>query len=360
MSEATLLPSVERGLAWHVDGCPIPARVWKGNACANAIDDCIGCEHMLTAGDIGVMCDGFRALRRPRPAEEAAPRPPPEAFGHPEEDDPMRALGGWLDAQMSGSESHDSTDADGANSTAPEDDDGGAAMHTPASDGETEARARTPEPSGGEDTRYYYYIDRRPVPSVVFVCDHAYDCESIYPEASEEEVLALIGAPTLHAAQDECARNGLGSQRLLLYLHVSPEPPAQQLWKSIAELLPALFECSPAPQGGIRVRTPLLYPDGGVVDVFVLKDKRQRRVSDLGEALGWLCARSGSEGRSAEQAGMIEDMCQTHGVALHRGQFVRRLRAHDDLAEAVLRVAQAAARVSDLWFTLRPGRPTRE
>lgn len=119
LSEATLLPSVHRGLAWHVDGCPIPARVWKGNAYANVIDDCIGCEHMLAAEDFGVMCDGFRALRRPQPAAEAAPRPPPEAFEDPEEDDPMRALGRWLDAQMSGTESDDSTDADGANLTAP-------------------------------------------------------------------------------------------------------------------------------------------------------------------------------------------------------------------------------------------------
>ena len=33
----------------------------------------------------------------------------------------------------------------------------------------------------------------------------------------------------------------------------------------------SLFVCSPAPQEGVRVRTPLLYPDGGVVDVFVLE-----------------------------------------------------------------------------------------
>ena len=100
LAEATLLPSVSRGFAWHVDGCPIPARVWKGNAYANVIDDCIGCEHLLAPGDVGVICDGFRALRRPRPTADGVPRPPPEAFEHPEEDDPMRALDRWLDGQM--------------------------------------------------------------------------------------------------------------------------------------------------------------------------------------------------------------------------------------------------------------------
>ena len=121
LSEATLLPSVERGLAWHVDGCPIPARVWKGKPYANVIDDCVGCEHMLAAsGDVGVICDGFRALRRPRPTAERVPRPPPEAFEHPEEDDPMRAVGRWLDDQMRGAETESHADSGAASTTAVE------------------------------------------------------------------------------------------------------------------------------------------------------------------------------------------------------------------------------------------------
>ena len=121
LADATLLASVERGFAWHVDGCPIPARVWKGKPYANVIDDCIGCEHMLAAsGDVGVICDGFRALRRPRPTAEWVPRPPPEAFEHPEEDDPMRAVGRWLDDQMWSSKAEDYADSSAASTTAME------------------------------------------------------------------------------------------------------------------------------------------------------------------------------------------------------------------------------------------------
>ena len=106
LSEATLLPSVHRGFAWHVDGCPIPARTWKRKPYANVIDDCTGCDHMLTASvDVGVICDGFRALGKPRPPQAVVPRPPPEAFEHPEEEDPMRAVGRWLDEQFHVSES---------------------------------------------------------------------------------------------------------------------------------------------------------------------------------------------------------------------------------------------------------------
>ena len=121
LAEATLLPSVERGLAWHVDECPIPARVWKGKPYANVVDDCIGCEHMLAAsGDVGVICDGFRALRRPSPPAERVPRPPSEAFEHPEEHDPMRALGRWLDAQMWGAKTEDYVDSSAISTTATE------------------------------------------------------------------------------------------------------------------------------------------------------------------------------------------------------------------------------------------------
>ena len=56
---------------------------------------------MIALGsDIGVACDGFRALGKPRPPETVVPRPPPVAFEHPEEEDPMRAVGRWLDAVM--------------------------------------------------------------------------------------------------------------------------------------------------------------------------------------------------------------------------------------------------------------------
>ena len=97
-------------------------------------------------------------------------------------------------------------------------------MHTPAKGSEAETGAPTAEPRHGEDTRYLYYMDREPTSLIeVFVCDHAYDCESLYREASEEEVLALIGADALRAAQDECAWNGLGSKRLLVYVKPTDE-----------------------------------------------------------------------------------------------------------------------------------------
>ena len=128
---------------------------------------------------------------------------------------------------------------------------------------------------------------------------------------------------------------------------------ADELCVSLGKSLPTLFECTSAPRDGVRVRTPLMYPDGGMVDVFVVEQDGRCYVTDFGETLGWLRMQSASPRRSPKQTRMVEDTCQTLGVKLDRGQLMLRTNGADGLGEAVLRLAQAAVRVSDLWFTFR-------
>jgi hypothetical protein len=127
---------------------------------------------------------------------------------------------------------------------------------------------------------------------------------------------------------------------------------AEELCASLRFAGPPLFECSPAPRQGIRVRTPFLYPDGGVIDVFVLERDGYVEVTDFGEALGWLRMQSIRGQLSPKQKRLIEDVCLTLGVELFRGQLMRRVEG-SRVSEAVVQVAQAALRVADLWFTLR-------
>ncbi len=127
----------------------------------------------------------------------------------------------------------------------------------------------------------------------------------------------------------------------------------KEISASIAQKLPQLFECSPAPQEGTRVRTPLLYPDGRVVDVFIMNRGDEYLLTDFGEALGWLRMQSTSIRRSRKQNLLILDLCETLGIDLQGGQLTLRSPDNADLAEAVTRVAQAIVKVSDLWYTLR-------
>ena len=122
---------------------------------------------------------------------------------------------------------------------------------------------------------------------------------------------------------------------------------SDKLCATIGKTLPSRFECSPAPQEGVRVRTPLMYPDGGIVDVFVLKRGNGYIVTDFGDALGWLRMQSVNAQPSLQQNLMIKEICQTLGIELYSGQLVLRSGIDDTLEKAVLRVAQAVVRVSE-------------
>ena len=103
----------------------------------------------------------------------------------------------------------------------------------------------------------------------------------------------------------------------------------------------------------LRVRTPYLYPDGDAIDLYFREQDDVISVSDLGETTRWLHMQSTSLRRSPKQKALIEDICQTHGVEFYKGVLVARCPRGADLAATSLRVAQAALRVSDLWFTFR-------
>lgn len=115
--------------------------------------------------------------------------------------------------------------------------------------------------------------------------------------------------------------------------------------------LGALYSCATV-NGYQRIRTPFLYPDGDVIDVFV-DEKDPLTVSDLGETMRWLRMQSLSNKRSPKQDKMIQDICMTHGLEFYKGMLHARVLPGTNLAETVMRVAQGSLRVADIWFTMR-------
>jgi hypothetical protein len=122
--------------------------------------------------------------------------------------------------------------------------------------------------------------------------------------------------------------------------------------EEFANGLTALFVCE---QHGDyqRIRTPYLYPDGDIIDVFCKPQGDVTVVSDLGETARWLRMQSTSPKRSPKQRALIEDVCETHGIEFYKGTLTARCHASESLTAVAFRVAQAALRVSDLWFTFR-------
>jgi hypothetical protein len=57
--------------------------------------------------------------------------------------------------------------------------------------------------------------------------------------------------------------------------------------------------------------------------------------------------------KSSKQRQLINDNCLNLSVQLYRGMLMMRLKRSGDLAQAVMRLSQAALRVSDLWYIFR-------
>lgn len=120
----------------------------------------------------------------------------------------------------------------------------------------------------------------------------------------------------------------------------------------LGQNLGALFSCSQV-NGFTRIRTPFLYPDGDIIDLFIQEQNGALTVTDLGETLRWLRAQSLSPRRSPKQTKLIEDVCLNHGLEFYRGMLLARVKPGDNLAAVTMRAAQGALRVADIWFTLR-------
>lgn len=116
--------------------------------------------------------------------------------------------------------------------------------------------------------------------------------------------------------------------------------------------LGSLFICSQV-NGYTRVRTPFLYPDGDVIDLFLKEQSGVMTVSDLGETLRWLRAQRISSRRSPKQQKLIEDVCLNHSLEFYRGMLMARVKPGDKLGAIIMRAAQGALRVADIWFTMR-------
>jgi hypothetical protein len=124
--------------------------------------------------------------------------------------------------------------------------------------------------------------------------------------------------------------------------------PCERLLQGIGEL----YVCSPV-NHYVRIRTPYLYPDGDVIDLYLVTNGEHATLTDYGETLRWLKSQTPSQKRTVKQNQLIEDICLNHGVEFYSGMLMLRVGQQDNMANVVSRLAQAIVRVSDLYFTFR-------
>ena len=104
----------------------------------------------------------------------------------------------------------------------------------------------------------------------------------------------------------------------------------------------------------LRIVTPFALPDGDLLVVFVLRHSDPPLLGDLGETLRWLRSHTSAARRSEGLQQRIIEICTGLGVELERGELRTRTRPDEPLALALVRLAQACLRVSELWRSFRP------
>lgn len=121
---------------------------------------------------------------------------------------------------------------------------------------------------------------------------------------------------------------------------------------AITDGLGDLYTCAPVGDY-TRIRTPFLYPDGDVIDIFVRQQNGRTVFTDLGETLRWLRMHSISDKRSPKQNRFLDDLRLDYGVELFKGVLRLESKSSSDFAKDLARISQAALRASDLWLTFR-------
>jgi len=139
------------------------------------------------------------------------------------------------------------------------------------------------------------------------------------------------------------------------------QTPAQHVPSDISRGAPDLHAGLAAPlfhaeDSGPRLRivTPFALPDGDLLVLFVLRHSDPPLLGDLGETLRWLRSHTSAARRSEGLQQRILEICTGLGVALERGELRTHTRPNEPLALALVRLAQACLRISELWRSFRP------
>jgi hypothetical protein len=120
----------------------------------------------------------------------------------------------------------------------------------------------------------------------------------------------------------------------------------------ISDTIGQLFDCTEV-NDAVRIRTPFLYPDGDIIDIFYKTQADRQILTDFGETLRWLEMQTYSQYLSKRQEVALRDICLTHSIENYEGMLIVRVDKDESLSEAITRLGQAIVRVSDLWFLSR-------
>lgn len=121
---------------------------------------------------------------------------------------------------------------------------------------------------------------------------------------------------------------------------------------------PIVTECDLVKSGALRLQTVFQYPDGSSVDVFLAPVDdlvHQYKITDYGQTATYLLDMPMDPWGTSKRKKIISEICRRLNVGVGDGEFYVMLRDKDvhGASGAIVRLAQACIRVSDLAMTKR-------
>lgn len=109
------------------------------------------------------------------------------------------------------------------------------------------------------------------------------------------------------------------------------------------------FTCSTFNKDFWLVKTPYLYPDNDVIDIFIKEKEEGLLLTDLGETIGWLLNRSISDSLNDQ---FIADTLAIYNVQRYRGLLIKRVddsQPLDTLFTAIDELCQAIIHLTNYY-----------
>jgi|Deesub1362A_J573_1020465.scaffolds.fasta_scaffold16609_1 hypothetical protein len=118
--------------------------------------------------------------------------------------------------------------------------------------------------------------------------------------------------------------------------------------------LPEMFECIKE-NDHIIISTPFEYPDGDLIQLYVLQRNGHIVLSDLAETIRHLLDYDFDIFSSKKREKLFYEIVRNLNVIYFKGELRTHVHSPDEFNDALVRLSEAAFRVSDLIFTFRVG-----
>ncbi len=120
----------------------------------------------------------------------------------------------------------------------------------------------------------------------------------------------------------------------------------ESICKTFMGSLPDAFLCRKLTNGTTKVTTPLVFPCGDAIDIFITKDAEYYTISDLGSCIQYLELPLADK-LSANQISAINNRCQSDGLMFINGEVAIQTKNERMLAVFAISVANTIVKLCE-------------